>query len=477
MNDVLLVPLAFLVGGALLILGLPRRAAPLVALVALFSASVAGAIAIGRLAAGAPPMGLGGALRLDERGAIMLALALLLGLLAGLLASETEEHKRRFYFLLLSFTATMALAAMADNLGVLWASVEATTLASALLVGHRKTKEATEAAWKYLILSSTGILLAFLATILIMFASSLSGTPTLSWRALLAQGPALDPEILGLVLVLATVGYGTKAGLVPLHFWLPDAHSEAPSPVSGLLSGVLLACSLLALDRIAIVAAAAGAPAGPLLLPFGAVSVLVGGALVLGARNYKRMLAYHSIENMGLVAFAFGIGTPLAVAGAYFHVVTHGVSKGLAFFSAGRIHHHFGSKEVAGVRGALARTPVAAWGLLVGVLGLIGVPGFGPFTSKVMILAAAVAGAPWPFTLMVVAGIALAFVGGMHHLSAMMPGAAGTDGPRPPPVREPGTVVVSLGLLAILSLMLGLAGPYLLRSLLAGMAAGPGVAP
>ncbi len=469
-----LLPLA---AGAALTTVAPRRWAAAIALASLAAASVAAGWAVTALAGGGVPQGLGGMLRLDAAGALVLHLVLGLGFLAALVGSQTEEWARRFHALLLTFTGTMALAAMADNLGLLWASVEATTLSSALLVGHRRTKESTEAAWKYLILSSTGILFAFVATLLVVLAARGAGPPTLSWNSLVGAAAGMDTGLVRLALALAIVGYGTKAGLVPYHFWLPDAHSEAPSPVSALLSGVLLSCALLALDRFMRIGRVAGEPMEGLLLAIGAVSVVAGGALVLAARSYKRMLAYSSIENMGLVAVGLALGTPLALAGAYLHILAHGASKALAFFAAGRVHHHLGTTTVAEATGLLRRTPAAARGLLLGFLALAGAPLLGPFTSKVILLAATLDGAPWPAIAAVVAGLLLAFVGFVRHAAAMMPDPGGTPSPAAPRFREPRTVVVAFAGLALAILVLGVAGPALLEPLLELLAAGPGVAP
>lgn len=455
--------------GVLLVALLPRRVAPTLALLALATSGGFALRFVREVVAGGTPESFG-VLRLDAPGALVLLLVLTLGSLAALVSSQTEQRVRRFYVLLLAFTATMTLATIADNLGILWASIEATTLSSALLVGIRRNQEATEAAWKYVILSTTGITIAFLATLLLALASRDAGAMSLSWTSLMAQAPTLDPNLVRLAFVLALVGYGTKAGLIPLHFWLPDAHSEAPSPVSALLSGVLLSCALLALDRFARIGRAAHFHLDGLLVTFGAVSVLVGGLLVFGARNYKRMLAHHSVENMGLVAFGMGLGTPLAMAGAYLHILTHGLAKSLAFFSAGRIHHHTGSKMVADVHGLLQRTPAAGRGLCIGLLALVGAPLFGPFTSKMMLLSAGVQEGVWVATLAVLLGLLFAFVGALSHIAHMVSPAAETPTPGDPPVREPWSVPVALGILIVGNLVLGLAGPTLLSSLLSGAA-------
>lgn len=463
MLEVLFVPLLI---GALLVLVVPRRAAPPVALGAI---GLAAALAVGNIRdlwRGETPTGLAGMLRLDGTGAVILLLVVTIGFFAALVSSQTEAWPRRFYALLLTFTSTMALAATADNLGLLWASVEATTLSSALLVGHHRTRQSTEAAWKYLILSSTGILFAFAATIILVLAGRGAGSTTLSASGLMEAASDMDPGLVRLAMVLALVGYGTKAGIVPYHFWLPDAHSEAPSPVSALLSGVLLSCALLALDRFIRIGAQAGEPMHHMHLTMGVVSIVVGGALVLAATTFKRMLAYSSVENMGLVLFALGLATPLALVGAYLHVVAHGVAKALAFFSAGRVHHHLDTVEIQKARGLLGRTPAAGRGFLVGLLALSGVPPLAPFASKFLILTVALSQAEWGYVAALVLGLSLAFAGFVRHLAVMMPRPETDGAAAASPIREPWSVTTTLVLLVGLNLVLCLAGPTLLESFL-----------
>ncbi len=455
-----------LVVAALLVIVLPKKFASTIALVAIAAAGAIAVQSVLDLFETGPPTGLQGMLRLDAVGATVLLLILTLGFLAALVSSQTEEWPRRFHALLLTFTATMALAAMADNLGLLWASIEATTLSSALLVGHHKTRQATEAAWKYLILSSTGILFAFVATLFLVLAGRDTGGATLSWSELMDQADTMDPGLVRLALVLATVGYGTKAGLVPYHFWLPDAHSEAPSPVSALLSGVLLSCALLALDRFLRIARAAGEPMEGLHLTLGVLSVVVGGALVLAAHTYKRMLAYSSVENMGLVVFALGVGSPVALGAAYFHILAHGLAKSLAFFAAGRVHHHLGTVEISEASGLLRRTPTAGRGLLVGLLALAGLPPLAPFAGKFMILAAALPNVEWFYSVPLVLGLALAFVGFLRQTSQLMPGAATPNQNEQVPIREPITVPIAFSILIAANIALCIGGPLILSGLL-----------
>lgn len=469
--------LASIAAAAVLVLLLPNRWSPVLALFGLGAGATFALLDVRDLAHGVVTTGFNGMLRLDGPASVVLLLVLGLGFLAALVSSQTEEWPRRFYALLLAFTGTMALAATADNLGLLWASIEATTLSSALLVGHHRTRQATEAAWKYLILSSTGILFAFVATLVLLLASRDAGGATLSWSQLMTEAHTFDPGLVRLALVLAIVGYGTKAGLVPYHFWLPDAHSEAPSPVSGLLSGVLLSCALLALDRFIRLARAADEPMTGLLFTFGVLSVVVGGALILAARTFKRMLAYSSVENMGLVAFALGVGTPLALAGAYLHVLAHGVAKSLAFFAAGRVHHHVGSVNIADARHLLLRSPAAGRGLLVGIIALAGLPPLAPFAGKVAILAAALPVAPAGFTIPLLIGLALAFVGFLRHVAAMMSNDPAPGSPSSPPAREPWTVVVAMGLLVAANVVLCLLGAALLEPLLSAAGSTTGGTP
>jgi len=321
----------------------------------------------------------------------------------------TARGARRYQILVPLFVATMAGAVLASNLGVLWAAVEATTIVTAFLVGHHGGRRAVEATWKYVIICSVGIALAYLGTVLVYYASQHAGHAdgSLDWTALVARADQLDPGVMRIAVVLLVLGFGTKVGLVPMHTWLPDAHSQAPAPVSALMSGVLLSVAAYALLRYRVIAAAALDPAflRTLLLVVGIGSVAVAASLMIVQRDYKRLLAYSSIEHMGLVMIGLAVGTRLAVAALLLHILGHGLAKAVLFCASGEILDEAGTTQIAGVRGLLARRPVLAGTFVLGIAALLGLPPFSLFASELALArAAGVEGMIW------VVGVALALL-------------------------------------------------------------------
>ena len=302
---------------------------------------------------------------------------------------------RRYGALVQVFVAAMLGAVVADNLGLLWVAIEATTVATAFLVGHRHTRTALEATWKYTILGSVGVALAFLGTVLVYFASRHAGIETdsaLNWSTLVEVAPSLDPGVMRLAIGLLMLGYGTKVGLAPLHTWLPDAHSQAPAPVSALMSGVLLSVAFYALLRykaIADVALDPGYTRG--LLATGALlSLLVAASLLIGQRDYKRLLAYSSIEHMGLIALGAAVGTPVAIAATLLHVIGHGIGKAVLFCTSGEILLDTASTRISAVHGLLARRGAVGGIFGAGLLALLGFPPFSLFASELAIARAGI---------------------------------------------------------------------------------------
>lgn len=355
--------------------------------------------------------------------------------LAGERAAGRADDRtaRRYQLLVHAFLAAMCLAVLAANLGVLWVAIEATTIVTAFLVGHRHTRASVEAAWKYVVVCSAGIALALLGIVLLYYAARQAGISeslALDWPTLAAHADELDPAVTRLATVLIVLGFGAKAGLVPLHAWLPDAHSQAPAPVSALMSGVLLAVSFTALLRCKAVAdAALGTGFTRVLLASVALLTLaVATAVLLGQRDYKRMLAYSSMEHMSLVALGAAIGTRAALAAALLHVAGHGLAKTVAFCSAGHVLQLQRTSRIGRVRGLLARAPAlgAAFGLAV--VALLGLPPFSLFASEVALVRAGfAAGLGWP------TGVALLLVlvafGAVAARTARM--LLGAYGPRP----------------------------------------------
>jgi hydrogenase-4 component F len=372
---------------------------------------VSGVLAAVR-ATGGPALTAGSLLRADALSAVMLLViggVALIATWAGiayiddeLATGHTDARGARLYGVLVPlFLAAMVLAVLASNLGVLWAAVEATTIVTAFLVGHRRSRAALEATWKYVVICSVGIALAYLGTILVYYASrhaDPSGHGSLDWAALVAQAHQLDPGVMRVAFALLVLGFGTKAGLVPLHSWLPDAHSQAPAPVSALMSGVLLSVAAYALLRYRVIAVAVLDPTfvRGLLLAVALASLALSASLLLAQRDYKRLLAYSSIEHMGLVVVGVAAGTRLAVAALLLHVLGHGLGKAVLFCGSGQILAAEGTTEIAGVRGLLARRPVLAGTFAFGLAALLGLPPFSLFASELALArAATAAGLGW----------------------------------------------------------------------------------
>jgi hydrogenase-4 component F len=308
----------------------------------------------------------------------------------------------RYSMLVCLFLAAMVLAVVADDLGVTWVAVEATTITTAFLVGHAGDRRAVEAAWKYVVLASVGVGIALLGLVLLYAAVRLAGQPTLSWSTLIARAPevAVTPARMGLA--LAALGFATKAGLAPMHAWLPDAHSQAPAPVSGLMSGVLLAVAfgvVLRIERLDAVLLG-GTTVRPMLLVGGLGSLLVAAALTLTQQDYKRLLAYSSIEHMGLVALAAAVGGRLALTAMLVHLLGHGLAKATSFVAAGRILALARSSLIGDVHGLLRRRPRVAVPFLAGLAALLGLPPSALlFTEVALVVAGFQRGYGWAMAL------------------------------------------------------------------------------
>ncbi|WP_223186047.1 proton-conducting transporter membrane subunit [Streptomyces sp. CBMA152] len=323
-------------------------------------------------------------------------------------AADRTAH--RYHLLVHAFLAAMCLAVLAGNLGVLWVAVEATTVVTAFLVGHRRTRTSVEAAWKYVVICSAGIALAFLGTVLVYYAARQAGIPeagALDWHVLVAHADRLDPDVTRLGIALVALGYGAKAGLVPLHAWLPDAHSQAPAPVSALMSGVLLAVSFTAVLRYKVIADAALGPGfvRALLATAALLTLALAAGLLLAQRDYKRMLAYSSMEHMGLIALGAAVGGPLATAAVLLHIAGHGLAKTVAFCASGQLLQLRRTSRIGRVRGLIAWAPGLGTALALAVVALLGLPPFALFASE---LALARAGFAAGMGVPVTAALALA---------------------------------------------------------------------
>lgn len=320
--------------------------------------------------------------------------------------------------LTLLFLLFMTLGLCSRNLGLIWVCVEGTTMVSALLIGFEHQRAALEAAWKYIILCTVGLSFSLLGLILLVFAADVSGAvPTLDPVGLAVLAPHLPPALLRLAFLLILVGFGTKAGFAPLHSWLPDAHSQAPAPTSALLSAVLLNCSIYAIIRTAGVMSAAGlgAEVRSGMLLFGFVSVTLAALFLLVQTDLKRMLAYSSIEHIGLISLGIGIGTPISVFAALVHTATHSLSKALAFLSAGEMVRVAHSHDMNRMLGMLRRRPAAATGFTLAMTGLAGLPPWPIFATELLLVWAALgAGRIWlAMSLLLI--LAIAFTGLLYH--------------------------------------------------------------
>jgi hydrogenase-4 component F len=413
----------------------------------------------------------GGLIRADALSAWMLLGVAAVALLAcwaspAYLAAGHESRRRsRWYGILLHlFIAAMATAVLAGNLGVLWVAVEATTIVTAFLVGHHRDRPALEAAWKYVVICSAAIAIAFLGLVLLYYAAQhagLSGGDGLDWATLTGHAHHLDPAVTRIAVGLAVIGFGAKAGLIPLHAWLPDAHSQAPAPVSALMSGVLLPVALYAVLRVkAIADPALGTGYLRALLLILALSTLALAALLLiGQRDYKRMLAYSSMEHMGLIALAAAIGTRLAIAALLLHMAGHGLAKTVAFLSSGHILHRHHSSQISDVRALATRMPLLAGLFGLAVLALLGMPPAALFASELGIARAGTsAGLGWVtaagFTLVVAAFAAITAHTGRMLLgppaAAQAMGAEASD--QPAAFTIPAALPLIAGLLGVAAL-------------------------
>jgi hydrogenase-4 component F len=320
----------------------------------------------------------------------------------------------RFYhamYQLLMFGMNLAL--IANNIGLMWVAIELSTLTTVLMVGIYRTHEALEAAWKYFILGSVGIALALFGTILVYLAARPvvgEGLDAMVWTVLIDKVSGFDPALLNLAFVFLLLGYGTKVGLVPLHAWLPDAHAEGPTPISAVLSGLLLNVALYAVLRFKLLLAAnphALAP-GPLMIIMGLASLLFAGFMLYRRRDIKRFFAYSSIEHMGIIVFAFGIGGPLASFAGLLHMVMHSLTKSAIFFAVGHIAQVKGGQKFADIRGLTETHPVLGWGLVLGVVAIAGLPPLGIFMSEFLVVSSTFARDPL-LAIPLVLGILVAF--------------------------------------------------------------------
>jgi hydrogenase-4 component F len=321
----------------------------------------------------------------------------------------------------------MNLALVANNIGLMWVAIEMATLTTVLMVGIYRTHEALEAAWKYFILGSVGIALALFGTILIYMAARPvigEGADAMVWSTLMSHAAQFDPALLNVAFIFLLLGYGTKVGLAPLHAWLPDAHAEGPTPISAVLSGLLLNVALYALLRFKMLLALnpeAIAP-GPLMVIMGLISCLFAAFMLYRRRDIKRMFAYSSIEHMGIIVFAFGMGGALANFAGLLHMTMHSLTKSAIFFAVGHIAQVKGTQKIADMGGLTVSNPVLGWGLVLGVVAIAGLPPLGIFMSEFLVLSSTFAREPW-LAIILALGILVALGGLFLRLNTIAFGA------------------------------------------------------
>ncbi|MGZ6130708.1 MAG: hydrogenase 4 subunit F [Myxococcaceae bacterium] len=366
---------------------------------------------------------------IDPFNVFLVALTAFVGFTTALFSRpymRIEEHKGRltpqrlrlYHSMYQLFMAAMLLALLTNNMGLLWVAMEAATLSTVLLVSLYRTRASLEAAWKYFILCGVGIAQALFGTILLYFAAEGllggEGMAALLWTRLDAIKGQLEPTVLALAFVFLLVGYGTKVGLAPLHNWLPDAHAEGPTPVSAVLSGLLLNVALYAVIRCKVlVEGSIRYLPGRMLMGFGLLSAILAAFFLWRQRDIKRLFAYSSIEHMGIVTFAFGMGGPVANFAALLHMTVHSLTKSAIFFAAGHASQTAGTQRIDGIRGLLVMSPTIGWGLMLGALAILGLPPFGVFASEFLILTTAMRDHPWATPILLAAlGVAFAAIFG-----------------------------------------------------------------
>lgn len=424
-----------------------------------------------------------GMLYMDGLSAFMLMLVAIVSLATslysiGYMGRELDEGRfeasrfRYYYALLHGFILTMVLVCLSDNLGIMWIAIEATTLASAFLVSFYNNENSLEAAWKYVIICSVGITLALLGTIL-LYASSIQQVGeaggSLEWSSLLGMADQLDPTLLRISFILVLVGYGTKVGLAPMHTWLPDAHSQAPTPISALLSGVLLNCAMYAILRYHMISSAALGPgfSGGLLVLFGIFSMAIAAAFIILSRDFKRLLAYSSIEHMGVIALGFGIGGSLGIIGSLLQMINHALTKSALFFGAGQVYARVKTRTMEEIKGLSKTMPITSALWFAAFLAIVGCPPFGIFVSELVILMAGLQAGELLAVSIYLILLAIIFAAMLLHASRMIFGE-----PTKVVEKREGDIAVVMMLVVLLAgvLILGLYLPQGLNDMLEGIA-------
>jgi len=418
-----------LAGAALLALTGHRAWAPELNATMSFATFFATLLLAARVVADGPILALDDQFFVDPFNVFLVALTAFVGFTTSLFSRpymRTEQDRGRlnaprlrlYHSMFQLFMFTMLLCLLSNNVGAMWVAMEGATLSTVLLVSLYRTPASLEAAWKYFILCSVGIAQALFGTILLYFAAERvlgAGGGALLWTHLHAVRNQLEPTVLSLAFVFLLVGYGTKVGLVPLHNWLPDAHAEGPTPISAVLSGLLLNIALYSVVRskVLVDGALGRGFSGGLMMGFGLLSVVVGAFFLSRQRDVKRMFAYSSIEHMGIMTFAFGMGGAVAAFAGLLHMTVHSLTKSAIFFTVGHASQATDTQDMASIRGLVETSPAIGWGLAIGTLAILGMPPFGVFTSEFMVLTTAMHEHAWATPLLLVAlGVAFASIFG-----------------------------------------------------------------
>jgi hydrogenase-4 component F len=413
-------------------------------------------------------------LLVDDLNKVFIVLTTFVGFTTSVFSASYIDHEieigrltpvfvRFYHAMYQALMFAMNLALVANNIGVMWVAIELATLTTVSMVGIYRTHEALEAAWKYFILGSVGIALALFGTILIYMAARPvmgEGMSAMVWTVLVTRASQFDPALLNVAFVFLLLGYGTKVGLAPLHAWLPDAHAEGPTPISAVLSGLLLNVALYALLRFKILLTlnpAVIAP-GPLLVSLGLISCLFAALMLYRRRDIKRMFAYSSIEHMGIIVFAFGMGGPLANFAGLLHMTMHSLTKSAIFFAVGHVAQAKGTQKIADMGGLTVTHPVLGWGLVLGVVAIAGLPPLGIFMSEFLMVSSTFAREPW-LAAILVAGILVALGGLFLRLNTIAFGE-----PRGPAARAQASYVPMFAHLALVFM----AGIYMPPALVSG---------
>ena len=416
----------------------------------------------------------GAYLLVDDLNKVFIILTTLVGFTTSVFSASYIEHEieigrltptfvRFYHAMYQTLMFAMNLALVANNIGLMWVAIELATLTTVLMVGIYRTHEALEAAWKYFILGSVGIALALFGTILVYMAARPvlgEGLYAMVWTVLITRAGQFDPALLNLAFVFLLLGYGTKVGLAPLHAWLPDAHAEGPTPISAVLSGLLLNVALYALLRFKMLLAlnpAALAP-GPLMVTMGLISCVFAAFMLYRRRDIKRLFAYSSIEHMGIIVFAFGMGGALANFAALLQMTMHSLTKSAIFYAVGHISQVKGTQKIADMGGLTVTNPVLGWGLVLGVVAIAGLPPLGIFMSEFLVVSSTFARQPWLAALLVLA-ILVALGGLFLRLNSIVFGE-----PRGPTAPTEASYVPMFAHLAIVFM----AGIYMPPALVAG---------